>query len=118
MTDLPDTGPRARLGAFVAWLTNVPAPRRDKPEEILYGIDERPPLGTLIGISARFRTTVDTLAARNHIHNRHSIIAGTVLHVADVTGLNVESIAVAVFGAVVVVFVAQRLGGGNRMRHA
>jgi len=45
-------------------------------------------------------------------------VAGTVLHVADVTGLNVESIAVAVFGAVIVVFVAQRLGGGNRMRHA
>ena len=45
-------------------------------------------------------------------------VAGTVRNVADVTGLNVESIAVAVFGAVIVVFVAQRLGGGNRMRHA
>lgn len=37
-------------------------------------------------------------------------IAGTVLGVADVTGFNLESLVVAVFGAVIVVFVAQRLG--------
>ncbi len=38
-------------------------------------------------------------------------IAGKVLNVADVTGLNPVSLVVAVFGAVVVIFVAQRLGG-------
>ncbi|MEA2609730.1 MAG: hypothetical protein QOJ75_1973 [Chloroflexota bacterium] len=38
-------------------------------------------------------------------------IAGTVLHVADVTGLNVESIIVAVFGAIVVLFVWRSLSG-------
>jgi len=43
------------------------------------------PGDTLIGISARFRTTVETLAARNHIHNRHRIIAGTVLSVPRTT---------------------------------
>ncbi len=37
-------------------------------------------------------------------------IAGTLLHVADVTGLNIESLIVAIFGAVVVIFVWQRLG--------
>lgn len=45
-------------------------------------------------------------------------IAGTVLKVADVTGLNLESLVVAVFGAVIVVFVAQRflpnMGGRGR----
>jgi uncharacterized membrane protein YeaQ/YmgE (transglycosylase-associated protein family) len=34
-------------------------------------------------------------------------IAGTVLNVADVTGLNLSSLLVAVFGAVVVIFVAR-----------
>ena len=34
-------------------------------------------------------------------------VAGTVFHVADVTGLNLESLVVAVFGAVVVIFVAR-----------
>ena len=34
-------------------------------------------------------------------------IAGTVLGVADVTGFNLESLVVAVFGAVVVIFVAR-----------
>ena len=34
-------------------------------------------------------------------------VAGTVLHVADVTGLNLESLVVAVFGAVIVIFVAR-----------
>jgi uncharacterized membrane protein YeaQ/YmgE (transglycosylase-associated protein family) len=38
-------------------------------------------------------------------------IAGTLFHVADVTGLNIESLIVAIFGAIVVIFVAQRLGG-------
>jgi uncharacterized membrane protein YeaQ/YmgE (transglycosylase-associated protein family) len=45
-------------------------------------------------------------------------IAGTLLKVADVTGLNLESLVVAVFGAVIVIFVAQRFmpgraGGGT-----
>jgi uncharacterized membrane protein YeaQ/YmgE (transglycosylase-associated protein family) len=39
-------------------------------------------------------------------------IAGTVLKVADVTGLNLESLVVAVFGAVIVIFVAQRFVPG------
>jgi LysM repeat protein len=39
------------------------------------------PGDTLIGIAARFRTTVDALAARNHVRDRHSIMAGTVLSV-------------------------------------
>lgn len=38
-------------------------------------------------------------------------LAGTVLGVADVTGLNLESIIVAVFGAIVVIFVARALTG-------
>jgi uncharacterized membrane protein YeaQ/YmgE (transglycosylase-associated protein family) len=37
-------------------------------------------------------------------------IAGTVFGVADVTGPNLSSLVVAVFGAVIVIFVAQRLG--------
>jgi uncharacterized membrane protein YeaQ/YmgE (transglycosylase-associated protein family) len=43
-------------------------------------------------------------------------IAGTLFKVADVTGLNLESLVVAVFGAVVVIFVAQRFmpGGSGR----
>ncbi len=41
-------------------------------------------------------------------------IAGTVLKLADVTGLNLESIAVAVFGAIVVIFVARSLSGSTR----
>jgi len=40
-------------------------------------------------------------------------IAGILLHVADVTGINVESIVVAVFGAVIVVAV-YRLVSGRR----
>ncbi len=43
-------------------------------------------------------------------------IAGTLLHVADVTGLNLESLAVAVLGAVLVIFVSQRLGGRSGLR--
>jgi uncharacterized membrane protein YeaQ/YmgE (transglycosylase-associated protein family) len=38
-------------------------------------------------------------------------VAGTVLNVADVTGFNVSSMAVAVVGAVIVVAVAQAMGG-------
>jgi uncharacterized membrane protein YeaQ/YmgE (transglycosylase-associated protein family) len=38
-------------------------------------------------------------------------IGGTVLHVADITGFNVESMVVAVIGAVIVIAVAQALGG-------
>ncbi|HVA86666.1 MAG TPA: GlsB/YeaQ/YmgE family stress response membrane protein [Candidatus Saccharimonadales bacterium] len=40
-------------------------------------------------------------------------IAGSVLHLADVTGLNLESIAVAVLGAVIVIAVA-RMAMGSR----
>jgi uncharacterized membrane protein YeaQ/YmgE (transglycosylase-associated protein family) len=36
-------------------------------------------------------------------------VAGNLLHVADVTGLNLESIVVAVFGAVIVVLVYRAL---------
>ncbi len=39
------------------------------------------PGDTLIGLAARFRTTVGALAARNHVRDRHSIMAGTVLSV-------------------------------------
>jgi uncharacterized membrane protein YeaQ/YmgE (transglycosylase-associated protein family) len=40
-------------------------------------------------------------------------IAGTVLHKADVTGLNVESIVVAVIGAVIVIAIGRALGLGR-----
>lgn len=40
-------------------------------------------------------------------------IAATLLHVGDVTGLNLESIVVAVFGAIVVIFLARALTGGR-----
>jgi uncharacterized membrane protein YeaQ/YmgE (transglycosylase-associated protein family) len=38
-------------------------------------------------------------------------LAGTVLKVADVTGVNVESIVVAVIGAIIVVAVYRMIGG-------
>jgi uncharacterized membrane protein YeaQ/YmgE (transglycosylase-associated protein family) len=38
-------------------------------------------------------------------------LGGTVLHVADVTGFNPESMVVAVIGAVIVIAVAQAVGG-------
>ena len=38
-------------------------------------------------------------------------IGGTVMHAADVTGVNPESIVVAVIGAVIVIAVAQAMGG-------
>ncbi len=40
-------------------------------------------------------------------------VAGSVLHVADVTGLNLESLVVAVIGAIIVIAVA-RMVMGNR----
>ena len=40
-------------------------------------------------------------------------VAGSVLHVADVTGLNLESLVVAVIGAIIVIAVA-RMAMGNR----
>jgi len=40
-------------------------------------------------------------------------IAGTVLKLADVTGLNPESLAVAVFGAIVVIFVVRVFTGSR-----
>lgn len=40
-------------------------------------------------------------------------VAGTVFHVADVTGLNFESLVVAVFGAVIVIVVAQFATGSR-----
>ena len=42
-------------------------------------------------------------------------LAGTVLHVADVTGLNLTSIIVAVFGAIVFIVVARALTGRRRV---
>jgi hypothetical protein len=73
LTSLPDTGPLGRVGALLHWLLNVPpAPKRTQPEEILYGIDERPPLATLLGISAQhvllaiMLSIYGVLAARNH----------------------------------------------------
>jgi uncharacterized membrane protein YeaQ/YmgE (transglycosylase-associated protein family) len=38
-------------------------------------------------------------------------LAGSVLGLADVTGINVESIVVSVIGAVIVIAIAQLLGG-------
>lgn len=42
-------------------------------------------------------------------------IAGSLFHVADVTGLNVESLVVSVFGAIIVLL-AWRALAGNRVR--
>jgi len=43
-------------------------------------------------------------------------IAGTVLGIADITGFNLSSLVVAVFGAIVVIFVARlfQSRGGSR----
>ena len=41
-------------------------------------------------------------------------LAGSVLHVADVTGINIESIVVSVIGAVIVVAVYRALSGRRR----
>jgi uncharacterized membrane protein YeaQ/YmgE (transglycosylase-associated protein family) len=43
-------------------------------------------------------------------------VAGTVLKLADVTGLNITSIVVAVFGAVIVIAVARAMSGRGRAR--
>jgi uncharacterized membrane protein YeaQ/YmgE (transglycosylase-associated protein family) len=40
-------------------------------------------------------------------------IAGAVLHTADVTGVNLESIVVAVIGAIVVIVIGRALGLGR-----
>jgi uncharacterized membrane protein YeaQ/YmgE (transglycosylase-associated protein family) len=40
-------------------------------------------------------------------------IAGSVLHKANVTGLNVESIIVAVIGAIIVIWLGRVLGSGR-----
>jgi uncharacterized membrane protein YeaQ/YmgE (transglycosylase-associated protein family) len=40
-------------------------------------------------------------------------VAGTVLHVADVTGLNLESLVVAVIGAIIVIAVARMVMGSR-----
>ncbi len=40
-------------------------------------------------------------------------VAGTVLHVADVTGLNLESLVVAVVGAIIVIAVARMVMGSR-----
>jgi len=42
---------------------------------------------------------------------RRGYLAGTVLKVADVTGINIESIVVAVIGGVIVVAVYRMIGG-------
>ena len=72
MTSLPDSDPLARMRALLHWLVAVPpAPKRTKPEEVIYGLDERPPLGTLLGISAQhvllaiMLSLYAVLAARN-----------------------------------------------------
>ncbi len=44
------------------------------------------PGDTLVGIAARFRTTVGTLAARNHVHNPRALMVGTVLSVPRTAG--------------------------------
>ncbi len=45
-------------------------------------------------------------------------VAGTLLHVADVTGLNLESFLVAVFGAVIVILLARLVMPGGRTSRA
>jgi uncharacterized membrane protein YeaQ/YmgE (transglycosylase-associated protein family) len=42
-------------------------------------------------------------------------LAGTVLNVADVTGINIESIVVAVIGGVIVVALYRMVGGRRRI---
>ncbi len=40
-------------------------------------------------------------------------VAGTLLHAADVTGLNVESIIVAIIGAIIVIAIGRAVSGGR-----
>jgi LysM repeat protein len=51
------------------------------------------PGDTLIGIAARFRTTVDVLATRNHVVDRHRIMAGTLLTVPRTSATRTASAA-------------------------
>lgn len=54
MTGLSGIGRRGGVGALVRWLAHVPpGPKRTRPEEILHSLDDRPPLATLLGISAQ-----------------------------------------------------------------
>jgi uncharacterized membrane protein YeaQ/YmgE (transglycosylase-associated protein family) len=43
-------------------------------------------------------------------------VAGTVLKLADVTGLNIESIVVAVIGAIIVIAAYRAMGGRRSVR--
>ena len=73
------------LGAIAGFITNmIMGGREGVIETIILGI-----VGALVG----------------------GFLAGTVLKVADVTGLNVESIVVAVIGAVIVVAVYRAVTG-------
>ena len=73
------------LGAIAGWLANMIAGGREGVVgTILLGI-----VGAVVG----------------------GFIAGSVLKVADVTGLNPESILVAAFGAVIVLFLARAVRG-------
>jgi LysM repeat protein len=69
------------------------------------------PGDTLIGIAARFRTTVDAIAARNHIRNRHHILAGSVLSVPRTSAPASSASRVAVPARVHVVRSGETLGG-------
>ncbi|HEX3427562.1 MAG TPA: GlsB/YeaQ/YmgE family stress response membrane protein [Candidatus Limnocylindrales bacterium] len=73
------------LGAIAGWITNmIMGGREGVIETILLGI-----VGAVVG----------------------GFVAGSVLHVADVTGLNVESVVVAVIGAIIVVAVYRAVTG-------
>ena len=65
--------PQALLPASVVSASN-PAPHGWTTYKVRDG-------DTLIGIAAKFRTTVGTLAARNHLRSQHLIMAGTTLTV-------------------------------------
>ena len=65
--------------AHVAHQTASVAPSRQAPHGwTTYRVK---PGDTLIGIAARYRTTVGVIAARNHIRDRGTILAGTTLAV-------------------------------------
>src|SRR6478609_11212375 len=69
------------------------------------------PGDTLIGIATRFRTTVDVIAARNHVRNRHRIVAGSVLSVPRTSAPKSSSARVAVPARVHVVRSGETLSG-------
>ena len=76
------------LGAIAGWITNlIMGGKEGVIATIILGI-----VGAVVG----------------------GFLAGTVLKVADVTGINIESIVVAVIGAIIVIAVARALGGGRR----